>query len=570
MTNHRNPDGGDGASATPHTSGDIAFEKYKEMLLVSHRTLDAANLFTDMPSLLEAFLQIVKTFMGCSAVSVRILDADGHVTHMEHSGFAPGDCALDTNLSAGAARCPRADVILGTTDAGLSCITDSGSLFTNRLNRAGMQETPEADAHPCGGCSRNRYASSALIPLRSWNSTLGLIHLADLREDMAPLEKIVALESAAMQLSIAIQRKQAVSELKESQRNLKSVFDAIPDMILICDRQLKIIMSNREELGRNPSKDPHAVDQCCKILGSGNGVCDGCIIQSVFETAQPAIEEVVNAWDHSVREIRAFPVFNDEGNVQHVVGNIRDITQIKRGELMLKDAKQEAEFYLDLMTHDLTNFSQVLLGNLLLFERFEDPGETGRKYLATCRRQVAKIESLLSKVRAFSQVKQVDENMLQKTDIDAMIHDSVKSLRTLYPKKRIEISFEQCAQHMGLGTDLLEHVIMNILENAVKYADKDPVHIGIVIDNALRGRDDFWEIRISDNGPGVPDGMKSKIFERYSRATQEKRGTGLGLSLSKAIIEKFGGSIRVQDRVAGHPEQGSTFIVTLPRGNGMR
>jgi len=72
----------------------------------------------------------------------------------------------------------------------------------------------------------------------------------------------------------------------------------------------------------------------------------------------------------------------------------------------------------------------------------------------------------------------------------------------------------------------------------------------------------MWLISIADDGPGVPNGMKEKIFDRFVKIGKEK-GMGLGLSLARAIVEKFGGRIWVEDRPAGVP--GSIFKVLLQR-----
>lgn len=107
---------------------------------------------------------------------------------------------------------------------------------------------------------------------------------------------------------------------------------------------------------------------------------------------------------------------------------------------------------------------------------------------------------------------------------------------------------------------LMVQVITNLLDNAVKYS---PAGSRIVI--ALKACGDTAQVQISDNGPGIPDAEKSKIFEKFyrggNRIADNRRSLGLGLYLCKAITEAHGGSITVAD----NSPTGAVFTVTLPK-----
>ena len=91
----------------------------------------------------------------------------------------------------------------------------------------------------------------------------------------------------------------------------------------------------------------------------------------------------------------------------------QEITDRKQTEEHIVKVKQEAEFYLDLASHDLTNFNQTILGNLNLLRAKSNLDEKMEKYVAACERQVAKSENLIAKMRAFSQVKNIEKSMLK-------------------------------------------------------------------------------------------------------------------------------------------------------------
>ena len=156
--------------------------------------------------------------------------------------------------------------------------------------------------------------------------------------------------------------------------------------------------------------------------------------------------------------------------------------------------------------------------------------------------------------------------ILAKSEKDSLIQNSVFNLSRLIKEqiknnftiKQIECEIEDDLYVRG-REDYFLHVLTNLIDNAVKYSH-DQIKIKI---KALR-KDSIITVAVSDLGLGIADNEKEKIFERFFRTEQaEKReikGIGLGLSLSKSIVEVMGGTIKVKDNLP----QGSIFVITLP------
>jgi two-component system sensor histidine kinase KdpD len=110
-----------------------------------------------------------------------------------------------------------------------------------------------------------------------------------------------------------------------------------------------------------------------------------------------------------------------------------------------------------------------------------------------------------------------------------------------------------------LDATLIERVLSNLLENAAKYTPPGSV---ISIDAVVAG--DKVEVSVSDNGPGIPPGSEQAIFEKFTRGEKESPtpGVGLGLAVSKAIVEAHRGGIRAERSAAG----GARLVFTLPLG----
>jgi signal transduction histidine kinase len=102
----------------------------------------------------------------------------------------------------------------------------------------------------------------------------------------------------------------------------------------------------------------------------------------------------------------------------------------------------------------------------------------------------------------------------------------------------------------------LEQVFSNLLSNAVKYAPGTPIEI------TARGNADLVEITVRDQGPGISKANQATLFERFERAGASRNlsGLGLGLFISKHIVETLGGTIRIES-AEGH---GAALIINLP------
>lgn len=122
----------------------------------------------------------------------------------------------------------------------------------------------------------------------------------------------------------------------------------------------------------------------------------------------------------------------------------------------------------------------------------------------------------------------------------------------------INLSLPEPLTLIHVDGPLFERVLINLLENAVKYAGPQ-AQIGI--DASVDGA--HLQLDVWDNGPGIPSGMEQRVFDKFSRGNKESSvpGVGLGLAICQAIVDVHGGTISVHNRAQG----GACFRVTLPR-----
>lgn len=224
-----------------------------------------------------------------------------------------------------------------------------------------------------------------------------------------------------------------------------------------------------------------------------------------------------------------------------------------------------AELYVDIMGHDINNLNQTALSKQEFL--LAQGGLTGeqRNSIDHTIKAILGSAAIINNVR---HVQSIAEGRMrpEPQDIDGMISECIKEAPRPADKK-IDIHYIPQKGLRVMGIPLLKEAFCNIINNAIKYSGKEAI-IDIDVSEASASGIKYFYIAISDNGPGIPDNIKPKLFKRLQRGTTAASGTGLGLYITKMVIEQAGGSVRVEDRVPGDPSKGSRFIITLPALNG--
>ena len=203
-------------------------------LQTSLRFLEIVHRHTEIEPLLKAFVSEIKAYTGCEAVGIRVLDAAGGIPYLAYEGFSPRFYELESPLSIKSDRCMCINVIKGQVDPALPFYTQGGSFYLNGTSRF-LATVSEADKGETRNvCNLEGYESVALIPFRRGEQILGLIHVADRQENLAPLHMVEMLEQAGMQLGSAFMRIQAEAALRESESHYRSLFDNMLNGFAYC------------------------------------------------------------------------------------------------------------------------------------------------------------------------------------------------------------------------------------------------------------------------------------------------------------------------------------------------
>jgi PAS domain S-box-containing protein len=256
----------------------------------------------------------------------------------------------------------------------------------------------------------------------------------------------------------------------------------------------------------------------------------------------------------------AAPLHHDDKLVGGVVVT-EDISQQRKLEHEAIAAKEQGELYIDLLTHDINNMTAAAKGYLELVQEKSTLDHNGQKRLAKCLACLDDISGLIGKVKKIQKIEGPDAK-LEKVDLGWIIEDVILSFGDV-PGREVSINYQPRLKRMVMASELITDVFSNLVGNAIKHSE-GPVNIDISLGRTFKEGREFYQVSVEDNGPGIPDDAKKRIFSRLQRGRTKATGSGLGLYLVSRLVEEYRGQIWVEDRVRGDPTKGSRFVVLLP------
>jgi len=175
-------------------------------LQLANRFLEIANRHTERQALFEEIIAQVKSITSCSAIGLRLMDEVGNIPYDAYIGFKREFYQKESPLSIHSDHCMCIDVVIGRVDRSQSYSTEGGSVYFNGTSKY-LVSVPKADLLKSRNtCNAEGFESVALVPIRQGEQIVGLLHIADKRENMVPLELVLSLENAARHLGPALNR----------------------------------------------------------------------------------------------------------------------------------------------------------------------------------------------------------------------------------------------------------------------------------------------------------------------------------------------------------------------------
>jgi len=344
------------------------------------------------------------------------------------------------------------------------------------------------------------------------------------------------------------ERKLAQDALSQSEETHRTIIQSMNDLIFVIDKNdrfTNIHASKRELMVASPEEflgKTVAEAMPSPIAGQFSTLCR--IARETSET-----KRIDYSLEIDDKEYWYSADFNPHEDGERIVVVVRNITELKVAEKRIRAERNLAMFYLDLMAHDFRNQLQVILGNSAILGTANDL-TSQRSMLAQIELSCEKCSEMIDKVKLTEKLMTVS---LKDTSLDETLRRCIANLRVRFRNISIEIPFD-IEDAVILADEFLEQLLSNLMVNAIEHNPNSEKCIWI----SLQKQDRSYMVAIADNGPGISNTRKARLFD------MSRRFGGIGLHQAKQIVEKYGGQIEVRDRVPGAFSKGAEFRLWFP------
>lgn len=355
----------------------------------------------------------------------------------------------------------------------------------------------------------------------------------------------VVLEN--LELYQSLEKQHAIVE--ETMNYMQQIFNSFPQMVVVLNSQLNTIFANLQYLEHERES-------------------------KLVETIQKTASAVLTTGVRQVNEVESQGIFYSliaerieyEGQSQVLI-SITDVTNTKELERLKAIDKLKTDFVAS-VSHELRTplaaikaYSETLLASLSDLDK-----DTLNDFLQIVYKESLHLESLLDELLDFAKIEQ-RALTLEKAEFDLteLIKEVTQSMGEFARSKNVQLKCE-INEPIVIFADRkrIRQVLINLLSNGIKYCREDAddrfVKVSAKIDNKS------VIISVSDNGVGIPQEYQQKVFEKFFRVGSaldyRVEGAGIGLTITKEIVELHGGKIWLQSTV----NEGSVFYVQLPVG----
>ena len=395
----------------------------------------------------------------------------------------------------------------------------------------------------------------------------------NIRAGRDTLETKLQDESGALRVS--------KERLSSATSELRAAFEAAREAVVMLNFDGKVIEANQHfcDLASLPMKDlkAFAPDAIVEQLKGRFKDSDGFGRQWQHLADNPRAvgnEEWLTPGSNPLTiDIRTVPVMSDDDEVMGRVWVFRDVTEVRSLDLQLRQSQKMGALgnLTAGVAHDFNNMLQGISGNVAFasLKLAEGENESVPEHLGVASEACEKSASLVRQLLNFSR-KEDFEELVVSCDVKKVVQETAMLLsRTLDPRLKLEVQVDEGVWPAKGDGNQLQQVLMNMCVNAgdaiyeegtirLEVANRVKVKVG----GGKGSRSgEFVEVAIVDDGEGMVEEIRERIFEPFFSTKAQGDGTGLGLATCASILEKLGGWIECESELA----LGTTFRIFLPR-----
>jgi len=362
---------------------------------------------------------------------------------------------------------------------------------------------------------------------------------------------------------------------EESKSRLETMFKAIPDDVVLIDKNRKVVMTNR--------KDIEPGNYCYDSYFGRDKPCEDCRLARILKDKTPVT--LTMKMDDKYVQVHALPVYNQDHEVDGILEFYRDITLEKTYDQQLQQADKLASIgqLVSGIGHEINNPNQFIRGNikiirqalddmLPIIDRYQEENpdlriarldyDFFRRHIMTLVDDMShgseRIKAIVEGLRTFTRK---DEGLLvDKVDLNTLVETSTRLVSNeVHKYAEVELDLAPDLPTITGNSQKIEQVLINLTVNAAQAMPEGRKGL-IRISTGLEMGE--LVLRVEDNGKGMNESTLKQIFNPFFTTKRAKGGTGLGLPIAYRIIEEHGGKISVSSR----PGEGTVFTIRIPAG----
>ncbi len=408
------------------------------------------------------------------------------------------------------------------------------------------------------------------LPMLSGDTVVGMIYVFQVGQHMLSPDAPNLLQSFADQAAIAVKNARLYQEVIAEKQRLDAILEQSADGVMILDAHLNILVFNSALNRMTAWPAMEAVGEPHGQVIRWQTLKTNVDLEGAQENGWPMpggahlyVEgDLRRADDGLIRlGITYAPVLDLRGRLVNIVANVRDLTRFKEEEELQKT-------FISVISHELKTPVSIIKGYAGTLRRVDAdwPGEVQQEYLTVIEEEADNLTDLIDNLLTASRL-QSGTFALDKSGelyLPAVAQAVARKFNAQAPKHTFKIDFPEDFPIINGDERRLTQVFNNLISNAIKYAPAGGV---IRISGTIHP--DYITVSVRDEGIGIPVHQQHRIFQKFSRLdnalSRQAEGTGLGLYLTKAIIEAHGGSIWFENNSDAEPGQpGTTFTFSLP------